>query len=108
VDDCSRWPRGELPAGYFEPPAGSAPVLVLQGWLDPVTPPSWAHELREHLPNARVLVIREGHHSFAFGECGRRLMADFYDRIDPQGLDAGCAVRIRRPPFQTGTGDEGS
>jgi pimeloyl-ACP methyl ester carboxylesterase len=99
MEDCSHWPVGELPPDYFDPPAGTAPVLIQHGWLDPVTPPSWAHELTRHLPEARVMVIREGHHNFGYGDCGTRLVAEFIDLLDPWSLDASCTAEMERPPF---------
>jgi pimeloyl-ACP methyl ester carboxylesterase len=100
MDDCSGWPIGELPPDYFEPVTGTAPILVQHGWLDPVTPPAWAEELTRYLPNARVMVIREGHHNFGYEECGRRHVAEFIDRLDPAGLEETCTADMKRPPFQ--------
>ncbi|UCC81766.1 MAG: alpha/beta hydrolase [Gemmatimonadota bacterium] len=99
VDDCSGWPIGELPPGYFEPVAGLTPVLIQHGWLDPVTPPAWAEELTRHLPNARVMVIREGHHNFGYEECGKRHMAECIDNLDSSSLDESCTAEMKRPPF---------
>jgi pimeloyl-ACP methyl ester carboxylesterase len=99
LEDCSRWPVGELPAGYNEPVTGTTPILIQHGWLDPVAPPAWAHELARHLPNARVMVIREGHHNFEYGACGRRQVAELIDTLDPGGLDETCTAEMRRPPF---------
>jgi pimeloyl-ACP methyl ester carboxylesterase len=99
VEDCSRWPIGELPPGYFEPVTGTAPILIQHGWLDPVTPSAWAEELTRHLPNARVMVIREGHHNFGYEECGRRHVAEFIANLDPASLDESCTAEMRRPPF---------
>src|SRR4029079_11801488 len=36
---CAMWPRGKIPAGYHEPVDSAAPVLILSGQVDPVTPP---------------------------------------------------------------------
>ncbi|NIN73374.1 MAG: alpha/beta fold hydrolase [Gemmatimonadetes bacterium] len=99
VDDCAGWPIGELPPGHFEPVAGTTPVLIQHGWLDPITPPAWAYELTRHLPNARVMVIREGHHNIGYEECGRRLVAEFIDNLDPASLDLSCTAEMKRPPF---------
>jgi pimeloyl-ACP methyl ester carboxylesterase len=99
VDDCSGWPTGELPPGYFEPVTGRTPILVQHGRLDPVTPPAWADELTRYLPNARVMVIREGHHNFGYEECGRRQVAEFIDNLDPGSLEESCTAQMKRPPF---------
>jgi pimeloyl-ACP methyl ester carboxylesterase len=100
VADCSHWPIGELPDGYFDPPESTAPVLILHGWLDPVAPPSWAHELGRHLPNATVIIVREGHHNFDLAECGNRMVADFIEQPGPVSVHPRCAAQWRRPAFQ--------
>ena len=36
---CSMWPQGKIPANFLEPVSSKAPVLILSGNFDPVTPP---------------------------------------------------------------------
>jgi pimeloyl-ACP methyl ester carboxylesterase len=98
-EQCASWPRGRLPKDYFEPPRGAAPVLMLAGWLDPIAPPAWPAALERSLPNARRIVVREGHHNFPLGDCGKRALATFLDRADPWAVDAACFESIRRPSF---------
>ncbi len=107
LDACEEWPRATLGAEFFEPVRSAVPVLIMHGWLDPITPPEWAQELARHLPNARVLVIREGHHNWAYEECGNRILAEFYDRLEPRRLDAGCIAEMRRPEFVVETANRG-
>ncbi len=101
---CALWPRGEMPPGYGEPVRSSAPVLILSGMWDPVTPPSLGAEAAEHLPNALHIVVPEGGHSFdglEGAECLDELVAEFIERGTVQGLDTSCVGRIRRGPFPT-------
>jgi len=96
---CSFWPRGEIPPGFREPVRSAAPVLLLSGELDPVTPPRWAEEARQTLVNsAHFLVPGVGHGATAEG-CVPQLIAKFIDRGGVEGLDAGCLQPMRRPPF---------
>lgn len=55
--------------------------------------------LTRHLPNARVMVIREGHHNFGYEECDKRHVAEFIDDLDPSSLDESCTGDMKRPPF---------
>lgn len=96
---CDEWPTGRLPPGYFEPVRSRVPVLVLSGWLDPITPPAWAARLVERLPNGRRIVVREGQHNFRGGGCYSRVVARFVDHLDPESLDARCLADVKRPPF---------
>lgn len=99
LDQCGEWPTGELPADWHEPPAGDTPFLLMAGWLDPIAAPAWAAELTRWLPNARRVLVREGHHNFPLGACGREALARFYDTADPFALDTGCIAGAERPPF---------
>ncbi len=107
VEACSVWPRAELPPGYREPVASEAPVLILSGELDPVTPPRWGEHAAATLPNARHFVVPgAAHGTLSFG-CVPELIGAFIDAGDASGLDAECLDAIRRPPFWlTGTGPD--
>lgn len=98
-DQCAEWPRGDLPPDFFDPPTGDTPMLLLSGWLDPIAPPAWAEELHRHMPNARRVVVREGHHNFAYDACARGALARFFDELDPFGMDVRCIAEAPRPPF---------
>ncbi|MGK7311479.1 MAG: alpha/beta fold hydrolase [Candidatus Longimicrobiales bacterium M2_2A_002] len=99
MDQCEEWSAGELPPGWHEPPEGDTPFLLMAGWLDPIAAPAWAAELTRWMPNARRVLVREGHHNFPLGACGREALARFYDTADPFALDAGCIAGTERPPF---------
>ncbi len=109
IEACSVWPRGELPAGYREPVRSDAPVLVLSGELDPVTPPRWGEHAAETLSNARHLVVPGAAHGTLAVGCVPDLIREFLDTVDPAGLDASCLDGLVRPRFWfTGTGPGGS
>lgn len=96
---CEAWPPGDLPPDWATAPRGDTPFLFLSGWLDPIAPPAWAGELTRWMPNARRVIVREGHHSFPLDDCGRRTLARFYDTADPFDLDAACIASTPRPAF---------
>ncbi|MGQ0737201.1 MAG: alpha/beta hydrolase, partial [Acidobacteriota bacterium] len=96
---CEFWPKGEVPAGYYEPVVSAVPALVLSGDLDPVTPPTWGDAVTRHLSRARhVVVPATGHGAISTG-CGARLVEAFIERGTTDGLDTSCLDVLTRPPF---------
>ena len=96
---CAFWPRGELPAAYYEPVATDHSTLVLSGNLDPVTPPRWGEETSRHLKNARHIVVPGVGHGATHYGCVPQLMAEFIDTGHADNLDVSCVEELRRPPF---------
>lgn len=99
---CEAWPRGAMPAWRNTPVTANLPVLFISGGLDPVTPPSFAQEIRRTLPNSAQVLVRSGGHDL-FGlshpECLDHLEQQFIDRGTLVGLDTNCAVEMTRPGF---------
>jgi pimeloyl-ACP methyl ester carboxylesterase len=88
---CAVWPRGTRPADFHTPLKSDKPVLVLEGELDPVTPPRYGEQVLKGLGNARLLVAKgQGHNVIGRG-CIPRLVADFVDHLAPKDLDMHCA-----------------
>ena len=96
---CAVWPRGEIPPGYREPVESEAPVLILSGELDPVTPPRWGDHAAATLPNSRHLIVPGTGHGTMMAGCARELIGEFLDSADPAALEADCLSGISRPPF---------
>ncbi len=100
---CGRWLAGAVPDGFHEPVASDAPVLLLSGALDPVTPPDAGAKVAARLKNSLHVVVPGGAHGFGGlqGEdCLRLLQADFIERGAVTGLDMSCVAAIRPPRFQ--------
>jgi len=97
---CRDWPRAELPRGYRDPVKSDAPVLILSGAVDPVTPARWGDEAARHLPNSLHVINLNGGHS-DFSECSAGLIGDFINKASVKGLDPSCIKQQRRPPFVT-------
>jgi pimeloyl-ACP methyl ester carboxylesterase len=96
---CQFWPRGTVPANYYEPVQSSVPTLVLSGELDPVTPPTWGEIAAKTLPNSKHLIAPGTGHGVVTTACGMRLIREFYDRGSADGLDESCLRALKRPPF---------
>lgn len=87
---CALWPRGELPEGYAEPVRSDAPVLILSGHRDPVSPPHWGERVASHLPTGRHVVLAGGFHVDA-GTCTQELVTRFLATGSAADLDTSCA-----------------
>lgn len=103
VDACAEWVDAPLPAGYFEPVESDAPVLILSGERDPVTPARWGYQAQEFLPNSEHLVVPDGAHGW-FGlegtECIDDLVSELLETGSVATLDVdGCREAIGRPDF---------
>jgi pimeloyl-ACP methyl ester carboxylesterase len=101
---CGLWPRGKIPAGYHEPVDSQAPVLILSGQVDPVTPPERGEEVASHLPNSKHIVVPHGAHGvdgLTNVECLDRVMLEFLAKGDAKKLDTSCVESVRPPAFVT-------
>lgn len=96
---CSTWPRGLVDADFHAPLVSAIPTLLLSGTLDPVTPPGDAARVATTLRNSRHLAIKGSAHGQIGISCMDRVLAEFFDKVDPQALDAKCLERRMQPPF---------
>lgn len=103
VDDfvraCSVWPRGKVPADFYDPVRSDVPVLILSGGIDPATPPRHGEEVAATLPNARHFVAPFLGHGVSLHGCAPRLIESFVRAGDAKALDGKCLERIPRPLF---------
>jgi pimeloyl-ACP methyl ester carboxylesterase len=99
---CDRWVTGAVPKDFHEPVVSDAPVLLLSGSLDPVTPPGAGADVAARLKNSLHIVVPSGAHGLGGmrGEdCLRRVQADFIERASAAALDTSCVANVRPPPF---------
>ena len=103
VDDfvraCSIWPRGRVPAEYYEPVRSDVPTLILSGGIDPATPPRHGDLVAATLPNARHFVAPHLGHGVSLHGCAPRLIESFVRKGSATELDGKCLQRIPRPLF---------
>lgn len=95
---CAEWPRGKMPADYWEPVRSDKSVLIISGDEDPATPSRMGNEVAKTLPNSMHVAIRYGTH-LTQSACIDDLMAAFVANGSAKGLDAACAAKIKRPAF---------
>ena len=95
---CSVWPHGTRPADFHAPFKTDKPVLVLEGELDPVTPPAYGEQVMKNLSNAKLIVAKgQGHNVIGRG-CIPKLVEDFVDDLKPKDLDVACVDRLGPMP----------
>ncbi len=93
---CEPWAIAESPL-LAAPVESDRPVLLISGWFDPITPPSFAEEAAEHLAAATHIVSRtRGHGIWVWGydSCVDRIVADFLAEPGAE-LDTACASEDR-------------
>jgi pimeloyl-ACP methyl ester carboxylesterase len=99
---CDNWPRGTPPAAFYEIGRAQAPVLLLSGGIDPVTPPRHGERVAQALgPNARHVVAPNLGHGVMSVGCMRDVMFRFIDAPSDEAalaVDAACVKTIPRPP----------
>ena len=98
-DACAVWPHARRSA-LDVVVRSRAPVLLVVGTLDPVTPPRFAAAVARALPNATVLDVPTMAHAGA-DPCVERIVAGFIGRGSMQDVDTSCVKGIALPPFVT-------
>jgi pimeloyl-ACP methyl ester carboxylesterase len=98
---CHVWNVVPVSTSFVEPVRSTAPVLMVSGSDDPATPPRYAREALQYLPNARILLIKGGSH-WTDTSCADRLIVAFVNAGSAKGLDLSrCTGSFKRPPFAT-------
>ena len=97
-----------MPAAFYQVPRAAAPVLVLSGGLDPVTPPRHGQRVAQALgPQARHVVVPHAGHGLMLQGCLRDVVFRFIDAPDAAAalqVEGGCAEKMPRPPAFTPPG----
>jgi pimeloyl-ACP methyl ester carboxylesterase len=80
----------------------AAPVLLLSGAQDPVTPPHRARDAARFMANAQLLTAPNVGHGVSQLGCAPRLLRAFLDRPEAK-VDGTCLNEIPAPTFQLGS-----
>lgn len=99
---CAGWPKGLVAPGHFEPFESAAPVLLVSGGRDPVTPPEWSADLRRHLSHSAQLVVADAGHvvdGLEHLECVDGIVRAFMAAASPDNLDTACLAQVKAPAF---------
>jgi pimeloyl-ACP methyl ester carboxylesterase len=99
---CAGWPRGAVPAAFYDIPAAPAPALVLSGGADPATPPRHGERVVRQLgAKARHVVVAEAGHGVMGLPCMRDVLFRFIGaetEAEALAVKADCAAAVPRPP----------
>ncbi len=99
---CALWPRATISKDYSEPTKADAPVLILTGEWDPVTPPAHGDAVAKHLSSSVHIVVPHGAHGLGGlqgSDCIVRVMAAFVERGTTKDLDTSCVKNVKRNGF---------
>ncbi len=102
VEACKSWPVARADMALKQSVETSAPMFLVSGAADPVTPPSEAEKVATHAKHARHLVLADQGHIGIVRGCVPRLVADFIDDPMATELDTSCAARTSALPFFKG------
>lgn len=96
---CSVWPAGPIDPDLRQPLNSRAPVLLLSGSADPITPPAYADMAAIGLKRAWLLTMPDqGHGQLAVG-CTPRLIERFVTNAGLEDIDTACRERNFVMPF---------
>ncbi|WP_218079436.1 alpha/beta fold hydrolase [Anthocerotibacter panamensis] len=99
MDSCRPWPRGRIPADFKDPVMSKAPVLILSGEADPVTPPANGALAARTLPNSLQLVAPGQGHIVVGRGCIPRIATEFIKKASVNGLSTTCLKDLQPIPF---------
>ncbi len=97
---CPLWPTADIPSAFYQLKPSGAPVLLLSGGVDPVTPPRHAKQVAQALGNkvTQVVVPQAGHGLMSL-PCVPDLVFRYLDTPDSQTpqVDGSCLQSLPRP-----------
>jgi pimeloyl-ACP methyl ester carboxylesterase len=100
---CTMWPTSSVPPGWDRNVHSKAPVLLLSGGRDPVTPPEWAAAVARKLSRSLHVVVPLSAHldeGLDDPECFDAVILSFLDRGTVEGLNTSCLARLKPRPFE--------
>jgi pimeloyl-ACP methyl ester carboxylesterase len=91
---CEDWPVEEADLSFKEPLVSDIPTLILEGELDPITPPEYGRLVAGYLSDAYYYELPGVGHSVLAGEdCALSIVGDFVE--DPtQAPDDSCIAEM--------------
>lgn len=105
VEVCDIWDAGAADESWKEAVTSDIPTLIFSGEFDPITPPSWAEQVHDNLPNSHLFVFPNvGHGALLTETCASELAFLFLE--DPSTPpDSFCVDELSGPTFEQPIGD---
>ena len=97
--ECEIWGSGNVPEGFWAPVVSDAPVFLVTGSEDYITPPAYAEWVAGHLPNGSVRVVPQRGHD-DLDPCVAGLIENFLIQGRDTEPDLGCPEDREPLPFQ--------
>ena len=97
--ECEVWGSGDVPDGFWIPVSADAPVFLVTGSEDYVTPPAYAERIASHLPNASVRVVPQRGHD-DIDPCVAGLIENFLIQGSDTEPDLACPEDREPLPFE--------
>jgi len=97
--ECEIWGAGPVPEGFWAPVTVDAPILLVTGSEDFITPALYAQEIASHLPAATVRVVPQRGHD-DIDPCVAALIEDFLIQGRDTDPDLGCPEDREPLPFR--------
>jgi pimeloyl-ACP methyl ester carboxylesterase len=99
IRDCEIWGSGSVPEGFWAPVVSDAPVFLVTGSEDYITPPEYAEWVAGHLPNSSVRVVPQRGHD-DIDPCVAGLIENFLIQGRDTEPDLGCPEDREPLPFE--------
>lgn len=96
---CELWPRARIDPAQRQAVRSDVPVLLVNGGLDPVTPPDFVRRASRFLTQGLALVNPYAGHEEAFDSCTEAIAAELVRRGTIEGLDTSCLGKAKPWPF---------
>ncbi len=96
---CDWWPTQPVGPEFHQPFDSKAPILILSGEFDPVTPPAYGDEAQQQFSNSRHLVAEGRGHIVITLPCMAAIVSEFVEHASVEDLDTECLQRIGPEPF---------
>jgi pimeloyl-ACP methyl ester carboxylesterase len=95
---CDLWPHAKIDPSDRAPFKSDAPVLVINGQMDPVTPPDFGRRVVANLSNSLFLEVPYQGHGINV-DCPVDVAQSFIDHGSLKGLDTSCIAQVKQTPF---------
>ncbi len=88
------------PASDYTGPQIEVPTVIVEGRMDPITPPELAEKIfGDFATYSYVEFPYAGHGPTRSVDCAGAFLTDFFDNPDPQSVDRSCAEGMEKPTF---------
>jgi pimeloyl-ACP methyl ester carboxylesterase len=101
---CKYLPKGITPEGASDQPVSEIPVLLFNGELDPLDPPTNVAGSQKTWPNSLALTLPWRGHSisdYTTGKCILQITSQFIEAASVQNLPIECLQDLKPIPFDT-------